>query len=105
MACPTTVSSPTAPVAASPVTPKVDPLEVERVLLRHPDVADAAVVAHDEAGHEVVKAVVVGRRRTSAASLMAFCAGSLSGYKVPRMVEFRSSLPRCALGKLMRDRL
>jgi long-chain acyl-CoA synthetase len=85
---------------------KVDPLEVERVLLRHPDVVDAAVVAEPVSdSQDVVKAIVVARRPLDATALIGFCAQSLAPYKLPRRVEFRASLPRDALGKLARHRL
>lgn len=84
---------------------KVNPLEVEHALRRHPDVEDAAVVAHPTPGRDVVKAIVVARRPVAAEALMEFCGRDLAPYKVPRIVEFRASLPRNALGKLAREEL
>ena len=85
------------------------PAEVEEVLLRHPDVADAAVVGRaDPEWQEAVTAVVVlrGRRRRSApTSCGRHCAGSLAGYKVPKRVEFVAELPRTPSGKLIRREL
>jgi long-chain acyl-CoA synthetase len=43
--------------------------------------------------------------RTNANELIAFCRARLAGYKVPRRVEFRESLPRNAAGKLLRREL
>ena len=79
------------------------PAEVEEVLLRHPGVADAAVVGRADAEwQEAVTAVVVLRdgaeveRRRAARH----CAAELAGFKVPKRVEFVAELPRTASGKL-----
>jgi acyl-coenzyme A synthetase/AMP-(fatty) acid ligase len=84
---------------------KVDPFEVEAVLCRHPDVAEAAVVAERAGSREIVKALVVARREVAAEALVVHCAAELAAYKVPRAIEFRASLPRSAAGKLVRERL
>jgi len=84
---------------------KVDPLEVERTLMRHSSVADAAVVAEAVRGHEVVKAIVVAREPVEPEEIMDFCGRELAPYKVPRRVEFRATLPRDTIGKLSRERL
>jgi long-chain acyl-CoA synthetase len=84
---------------------KVDPIEVERVLLAHPAVRDAAVYPHREGDREIVAALVVADREVSAGALIDFCAVSLSPYKVPRLIGFRDALPRNAAGKLERGKL
>jgi long-chain acyl-CoA synthetase len=85
---------------------KVDPLEVEQVLEEHPAVKEAAVVGAPAAhGLEAVKAVVVLREPADAEALRAHCAERLSGYKVPRILEFRDELPRSPTGKLLRKDL
>lgn len=86
----------------------VMPTEVEDVLLRHPDVAEAAVVGRpDERWQEAVTAVVVLRDGAvvDAARLRAHCAAGLAGYKVPKAFEFTAALPRTASGKLLRRKL
>jgi long-chain acyl-CoA synthetase len=89
---------------------KVWPREVEETLYAHPAVRLAAVVgmADDYRGEAVTAFVVLedGQRgRVGEAELVAFCRERLSGYKVPRRVEFRDSLPISAAGKVLRRAL
>jgi fatty-acyl-CoA synthase len=84
------------------------PTEVEEVLMRHPEVLDAAAVGRaDVEWQEAVAAVVVLRdgARVSPDDLRRHCAGELAGYKVPKRFEFVSELPRSASGKLLRRAL
>ncbi len=84
------------------------PTEVEEVLLRHPDVADAAAVGRaDPEWQQAVAAVVVLRdgAAVGAEDLRRHCAESLASYKVPKRFEFVSELPRTASGKLVRRAL
>jgi long-chain acyl-CoA synthetase len=91
---------------------KVDPFEVEHVLRSHPGVADVVVVGgRGPLADEVVKAVVVpkdpgaGGEDELRRELVARCRSSLAVYKVPRIVEFRSEIPRSPLGKILRKYL
>jgi O-succinylbenzoic acid--CoA ligase len=86
----------------------VVPAEIEAVLLRHPDVADAAAVGRADAEwQQAVEAVVVLRDGAvaGAAELRRHCAESLAGYKVPKRFEFVTELPRTDSGKLLRQAL
>jgi acyl-CoA synthetase (AMP-forming)/AMP-acid ligase II len=82
----------------------VSPVEIEDVLRAHPDVADVAVIGtpHPKWGEQVT-AVVVARAgaRLDGATITAFAAARLSGFKKPRRVEFVEVLPRNAAKKVM----
>lgn len=86
----------------------VNPLEVESVLARHPDVAEAVVVGipfSDTASR--LKAIVVPRqgRTPQTSTLREFVRVRLAPHKVPRSFELRESLPRSAAGKVLRQEL
>ena len=86
----------------------VVPAEVEQVLLRHPEVIDAAVVGReDPEWQQAVTAVVVLQNdsRATADELRRHCAGSLAPFKVPKRVELAAALPRSPSGKLLRRAL
>lgn len=86
----------------------VYPREVEDVLYEHPAVKEACVVGvPDEYRGEVVKAFVVLREGqvATAEEIIAHCRRHLVPYKVPREVEFRSELPKSAIGKVLRREL
>lgn len=85
----------------------VYPAEIEAVLARHPQIAEAGVfgVADAEWG-QVVAAVLVARGTPpSDAELEAWFAANLAGYKRPRRWRWADELPRTATGKLQRQRL
>lgn len=86
----------------------VYPREVEEVLYEHPKVAQAAVIGiPDEYAGERVKAVVVVKegQNLTAEEIVDFCRERLTGYKVPRVVEFKEELPTTMTGKVLRRAL
>jgi fatty-acyl-CoA synthase len=86
----------------------IAPAEVEDVLMRHPDVAQAGVVGvADRTQGELIAAFVLlkpGRTLTEA-ELTAHCRDLASRYKIPDFISFRDALPVTATGKLMRREL
>jgi malonyl-CoA/methylmalonyl-CoA synthetase len=84
----------------------VYPREVEETLRAHPAVADAAVVGAPSAEWgETVVAFVVASDAVEAADLEAWCAERLASYKRPRAWRFVDTLPRNAMGKILRHEL
>lgn len=86
----------------------VYPREVDEVLLEHPKVLEAVSVGiGDELRGEVLKAYVVPRQgeTLTKADVIAWCRQKLANYKVPRLVEFRESLPKTIVGKVLRRAL
>jgi acyl-CoA synthetase (AMP-forming)/AMP-acid ligase II len=84
---------------------QVPPAELEAVLLRHPDVADAAVIGvpDDEAG-EIPAGYVVLRPGAAASpeQIMRFVAGEVAHYKQIRRLELIDAVPKSAAGKILR---
>jgi len=84
----------------------VSPLEVESVLLSHPDVVECAVVGRADAdGLLKVCAYVVLRDATPPSELEDLCAEQLARHKRPRWIEPVGELPKTATGKIQRFRL
>jgi acyl-CoA synthetase (AMP-forming)/AMP-acid ligase II len=82
---------------------QVAPAELESLLLKHPHIADVAVipVADDDAG-EVPKAIVVARGPLTADDVMAFVHREVAHYKRIRHVAFVDAIPKSASGKILR---
>jgi long-chain acyl-CoA synthetase len=84
------------------------PAEIEAQLMLHPSVADAAVIGVPDADRGEQVLALVQLRETAVPdpgleeSLTALCRTGLAGYKVPRVFEFRTELPRTETGKLQR---
>ena len=85
----------------------VYPNEVEEAVAMHPGVSDvAAIGVVDEHSGEAVKIFVVRKDPTvTEKALIEHCRGLLTGYKIPKHVEFRDDLPRTNVGKILRRAL
>ena len=85
----------------------VYPREVEDVLLAHPNVAEVAVVGtpSDEWGEVVTAFVVPAPNEVTAESLLAYASERLAPFKRPRRIHFVGTLPRNALGKVVKPEL
>lgn len=76
--------------------------EVENALLEHECVEETAVIGvQDPLYGETVKAFIVPKCKTDSEDLVNFCRNRISAYKVPRIIEFRESLPKSSLGKIL----
>lgn len=85
----------------------VYPNEIEDVVVTHEGVLECAVVGiPDEKSGEAVKLFVVKKDASlTAEDLKAFCKKNMTGYKVPKAIEFRDELPKTNVGKILRKDL
>jgi long-chain acyl-CoA synthetase len=86
----------------------VYPNEIEDVLFTHPAILEAAVIGvPDQYRGEAVKAFITLKpgANATAEEVIEFCRASLAKYKVPTLVEFMPSLPKSAVGKVLRREL
>lgn len=84
------------------------PAEIEGLLATHPKIAEAAIIGVPDAKWgEVGRAIVVVRpgETLTAEEVLAFCAGKLARYKIPKSVAFAPILPRNAMGKVIKAEL
>ena len=82
---------------------KIAPREIDEVLLRHPDVAEAVAfgVPHPAWGEEVAAAVVL-RQPQKESEIIAFCKQHLAEFKCPKSLYIVTAIPRTATGKIQR---
>jgi len=86
----------------------ISSLEVEKAILAHPAVYEAAVIpVPDDKWGEVPRALVVTRPGSNAteAEIIEFCRSRIAHYKCPRFVEFVENLPKTATGKVLKKAL
>lgn len=85
----------------------VYPNEIEEVIASHPGVLECAVIGiPDSKSGEAVKAFIVKKDpNLTAEAVIKFCQEQLTGYKVPRHIEFRTDLPKTNVGKILRRQL
>ena len=82
----------------------VYPNEIEDIIAMHPKVLEvAAIGVADERSSEVVKVCVVKKDPSlNKDELIAYCRENMTGYKIPKVVEFREELPKSNVGKILR---
>jgi len=85
----------------------VYPNEIEDVISSYPKVLEvAAIGVDDEKSGEVVKVFIVPKDKSlTKDEVIAFCRENMTGYKVPKYVEFRKELPKTNVGKILRRAL
>lgn len=85
----------------------VYPNEIEDVAVTHPKVLECAAIGiPDEKSGEVVKLYVVKKDKSlTEKEIIEHCRQSLTGYKIPKSVEFRDELPKTNVGKILRRKL
>ncbi|MGJ8678951.1 long-chain-fatty-acid--CoA ligase FadD [Paraglaciecola sp.] len=85
----------------------VFPNEIEEVLAMHADIVEAAAVGvqHDVSGEVVKVFVVTSNTALTEKDVIEHCRTQLTGYKVPKKVEFRDELPKSNVGKILRREL
>ena len=85
----------------------VYPNEIEGVVAMHPGVLEcAAVGVPDDKSGEAVKVVVIRKDPgLTVEDVLKHCREHLTGYKIPKLVEFRTELPKTPVGKVLRREL
>jgi long-chain acyl-CoA synthetase len=87
---------------------KVDPIEIEDILLAHPKIKEAVVVGIKgvHAG-ELVKAAIVLKdaELCEQQEIFAYCKERMAEFKIPKIIEFREEIPKSPLGKVLRKAL
>ena len=94
-------------VGLDPADFNVFPNEIEDVLATHAGVLECAVIGVEESkSGEAVKAFIVKKDpNLTAEEVIKYCGTQLTGYKVPKQVEFRTELPKTNVGKILRREL
>ncbi len=85
----------------------VYPSEIEEVLRLHPDIDEAAAIGipHEATGEQIKIFISSLNEKLTLKEIQAHCRKYLTGYKIPRKVEFRNELPKSAVGKILKREL
>lgn len=84
------------------------PIEIEDILYQHPAIEEVCIYGvPDPYRGETVKAAIVCRKGAKASEdeIISWCNEKMARYKVPRLIEFRDSLPKTTVGKILRRKL
>jgi len=87
---------------------KVDPLEIEDILMSHPQIKEAVVVGVKGTYEgEKIKAVIVPQdaAKCEEKEIYSYCKEQMAEFKVPKIIEFRDEIPKSPLGKILRKSL
>ena len=87
---------------------KVDPIELEDILLSHPQVKEVVVVGVKNLySGETIKAVIVPETPDfcNESYIISFCKERMAEFKIPKLIEFRDEIPKSSLGKVLRKEL
>ena len=85
---------------------KVDPGEIEKLLLTLPKIKEAVVLGiKGSYGLESIKAVIVADGECDEQEIRDWCQGKIADFKIPRIIEFRDEIPKSPLGKVLRKYL
>jgi long-chain acyl-CoA synthetase len=81
---------------------KVDPVEIESVLLSFYKVREAHVVGmKSDRGTEIIKATLVTQQDCTVQEIIRYCKDKLADFKIPRIIELRDNIPRDLMGKVI----
>ena len=85
----------------------VYPNEIEKIVYAHPDVVECAVIGvpDDKTGEAVKLFVKSSNSQLTGDDLQTYCRKELTGYKVPKLIEFMADLPKTPVGKVLRSAL
>ena len=85
---------------------KVDPTEVENVILINEGVKEVAVAGRvNSSGAECVAAYIVSSREMKPSEIVGFCRDKISDIKIPAIIKFVEEIPKSPTGKVLRDKL
>jgi len=85
---------------------KVDPTEVENVILLNENVSEAVVIGRkNKSGIEYVAAYIVSKENLKGSDIIEFCRDKISDIKIPTAISFVDEIPKSPTGKILREKL
>ena len=85
----------------------VYPNEIERVLMMHPNIGEAAVIGipHEASGEQIKAFIVKNDPDLTSQMILHYCREHLTAYKIPKIIQFAQKLPKSPVGKILRRAL